>query len=334
MEDKNLFVFVNGAGQKIKTSGLTVNQNSTNNVLNFISVGKYSSVTCSFKYANGKVSAEYHMIPQGRYELQADDNEAVLTENADNLYLYLFTIPYEVTSSYISGNSARMNVSFAGYAYDEKQYLKQVMSANTQIVINQAVQSDTLDQSYSAADVENMWRAIGDVTVTAADVEQNAEDIEDLQETVSNHETRIYDLEHTQFVSYQPGTAITFTGSHNNVINADTSILALKSEVNTKEDKLPTTSTSGLVLKSTSTPGTYEWAEGGRVYSAGSGINISDQDAISVDTTTIASVSALNAVDGRVTTIEGLIPSQATTSNQLADKDFVNSSISSSTATF
>lgn len=334
MEDKNLFVFVNGAGQKIKTNGLTVNQNSTNNVLNFISVGKYSSVTCSFKYANGKVSAEYHMIPQGKYELQADDNEAVLTENADNLYLYLFTIPYEVTSSYISGNSARMNVSFAGYAYDEKQYLKQVMSANTQIVINQAVQSDTLDQSYNAADVENMWRAIGDVTVTAADVEQNAEDIEDLQASVSNHEQRIDALENTQIINYSPGYAITFTGSHNNVINADTSILALKAEVNTKEDKLPVTSTSGLVLKSTSTPGTYAWAEGGRVYSAGSGISISDQDAISVDTTTIATVSALNAIGGRVTTIEGLIPSQATSSNQLADKDFVNSSISSSTATF
>lgn len=334
MEDKNLFVFVNGAGQKIKTSGLTVNQNSTNNVLNFISVGKYSSVTCSFKYANGKVSAEYHMIPQGKYELQADDNEAVLTENADNLYLYLFTIPYEVTSSYISGNSARMNVSFAGYAYDEKQYLKQVMSANTQIVINQAVQSDTLDQSYSAADVENMWRAIGDVTVTAADVEQNAEDIDDLQETVANHETRIYDLEHTAIVNYSPGTGIVFTGAHNNVINADTSILALKSEVNAKQDELPLPQSSGLVLRSTSTPNVFEWTEGGRVYTAGSGINISQTNELSVDTTTIATVSALNSVGGRVTTIEGLIPSQATSSNQLADKDFVNSSISSATATF
>lgn len=40
------------------------------------------------------------------------------------------------------------------------------------------------------------------------------------------------------------------------------------------------------------------------------------------------------ALDGRLDTIEGLIPSQATTTNQLADKSFVNSSISTATATF
>lgn len=39
-------------------------------------------------------------------------------------------------------------------------------------------------------------------------------------------------------------------------------------------------------------------------------------------------------IRGRLTTIEGLIPSAATTSNQLADKSFVNSSIATATATF
>jgi hypothetical protein len=38
--------------------------------------------------------------------------------------------------------------------------------------------------------------------------------------------------------------------------------------------------------------------------------------------------------DARISTIEGLIPSAASTENQLADKDFVNSSLNSMTATF
>lgn len=44
--------------------------------------------------------------------------------------------------------------------------------------------------------------------------------------------------------------------------------------------------------------------------------------------------SQLNAVSNRVSTIEGKIPSQASSTNQLADKEFVNSSIETNTATF
>ena len=47
--------------------------------------------------------------------------------------------------------------------------------------------------------------------------------------------------------------------------------------------------------------------------------------ATSSDITTVQ--NDINAVSGRVTTIEGKIPAQASSSNQLADKNFVNSSI-------
>lgn len=47
-----------------------------------------------------------------------------------------------------------------------------------------------------------------------------------------------------------------------------------------------------------------------------------------------ATTSDLSAVSGRVSTIESEIPEQASSSNQLADKNFVNSSISTATATF
>ena len=48
--------------------------------------------------------------------------------------------------------------------------------------------------------------------------------------------------------------------------------------------------------------------------------------------TGIATTTSVTNVSNRVTAIEGKIPSQATSTNQLADKDFVNSSINSVTA--
>lgn len=50
--------------------------------------------------------------------------------------------------------------------------------------------------------------------------------------------------------------------------------------------------------------------------------------------TNFATSSELTGVNNRVTAIEGKIPSEATSSNQLADKQFVNSSIATATATF
>lgn len=55
-------------------------------------------------------------------------------------------------------------------------------------------------------------------------------------------------------------------------------------------------------------------------------------NAISAEQT--ARINADNALDSRVTTIESKIPIQASSTNQLADKAFVNSSIATSTAVF
>lgn len=54
--------------------------------------------------------------------------------------------------------------------------------------------------------------------------------------------------------------------------------------------------------------------------------------AVAAEETARKSVDA--ALDGRVTAVEGKIPAQASAENQLADKAFVNSSISTATATF
>jgi hypothetical protein len=83
---------------------------------------------------------------------------------------------------------------------------------------------------------------------------------------------------------------------------------------------------------------------GGATYEAGYGILIDSANyiisadigvlATKLDLESYATVSSVSSLSGRVSTIEGLIPAQATSENQLADKNFVNSSIATNTANF
>lgn len=184
MEDKNLFVYTNWTGNKIKTAGLTMHQNSTNNVLHFITIGHYTSVTATFKTPDGKLSDGYHMIDEGHWchevdgewvfpEGHEDDIDyEVLKENADKLYHYTLQIPYKVSIMTVLGNSARLNVAFAGYTYDEEsQFLKQCLTANSQIIISAAIHADTLDESYSSSDIENLWKVVGMLSERISDLE-------------------------------------------------------------------------------------------------------------------------------------------------------------------
>ena len=66
---------------------------------------------------------------------------------------------------------------------------------------------------------------------------------------------------------------------------------------------------------------------------AGSGISL-ENDTVSVDTSVIATQEQVTSLSGDIDVIEEKIPSQASAQNQLADKDFVNSSIATNTAYF
>lgn len=75
---------------------------------------------------------------------------------------------------------------------------------------------------------------------------------------------------------------------------------------------------------------------GGATYTAGPGIDITDFT-ISIDDTVVETKTHAQdtyATKSSVESIEALIPAQATSENKLADKDFVNSSISTNTANF
>ena len=182
-------------------------------------------------------------------------------------------------------------------------------------------------------------------------------------------------------------------------------LFAFKSEVDAKQDALPTTSTAGKVLKSTSTAGIVEWGDApssntwrpikvdgtekldsstsGNALNlvGGTNVTLTENDGavtISATDTTYSSLSAsqggtdvslvttgekytwnskqdalsqtqLSAVNSGIdstkvgqiatntsdiSTINGKIPTEASSSNQLADKSFVNSTIQTATANF
>lgn len=77
---------------------------------------------------------------------------------------------------------------------------------------------------------------------------------------------------------------------------------------------------------------TYRIASGGTTYLAGTGITINpNTDVIAVDTSWL---NEQYASKSSVESIESLIPAQASSSNKLADRDFVNSSIATQTSNF
>ena len=74
----------------------------------------------------------------------------------------------------------------------------------------------------------------------------------------------------------------------------------------------------------------------GESYTAGQNIDIDENNVISAVDTTYTQGNGITIDQDNVISndIYPLVPAQATSSNQLADKDFVNSSIATSTATF
>lgn len=164
-EYKNGYIYVNSFGKKIKVTGMSMTQNSTNYILHVITTVEYSSIVATFKTLGGEISNGYHMIYQGLYTLTEDDLDYEELKDAENLYEYILQVPYRISCMTVLGNSSRLNVSIAAYSYDEvTNYLVQNMTANTMITVAPGTTSDSLDESYSGADVENLWKALGELT--------------------------------------------------------------------------------------------------------------------------------------------------------------------------
>lgn len=111
--------------------------------------------------------------------------------------------------------------------------------------------------------------------------------------------------------SYTAGTGITI--SDQNEIGIDQSVVATKAyvtqEVGTVREVPDTSSSdSGKVLGVTDSEGTLGWVAngGGSSYTAGTGIDISAQNEISVDTTVIATQNDISGLQGELTAGTGI----------------------------
>lgn len=157
-----LKIYIDNNGNIIKTSNLSINQYSRNNIIQLVTVGFFSNIKATFALTDKKVSDAYHMTCSGKYELnEEEDIDKILVDNQDNLYKYELLIPYRVTSASVTGSIGRMNVSFGCYTEDKNNFILNASVANVTISVNRSDQASTLDASYSADDVENLWNAAG-----------------------------------------------------------------------------------------------------------------------------------------------------------------------------
>ena len=193
MENKNLYLYVDSVGRKIKSANLTINQYSTNNVFHFITVGKFDNVTATFRDPSGSLSSKYHLLLSGKYELKETDTEPILIDNADNLWEYILNpIAKRVTAIDVTATTARLSVSFSAYAYNQStQILQEAMVASTTIVVNRADSSEVFDESYNSEDVNNLWAVLNErVAISSTDEER----LEDIEEELASHDTSIRNL--------------------------------------------------------------------------------------------------------------------------------------------
>ena len=269
---KELKFYVNYTGKKLKTDGLTLNQNSSNNVIDFICMDQYDVVEIYFKNPAGQISPKYHMINNGIYQKSTDDLE--VSEIADNTFHeWKFAIPYAITSFTMTSSTARMEVSFAGYKYDAGNKLVISSTANTQIIVNKSNTSDSLDESYNGTDVENLWKAIGTISEGKQDKLPTVINGRYLHtnETTGELEWSIVQGGSGSGTQYDAGDGINI---EDNTISVDTTVIATKDYVDTtKQDKLTagqniTISANGTISATTSptyTAGTGIVIQGNRI---------------------------------------------------------------------
>ena len=161
MTNKYLDVFISNTGKKIKTSGMTLNQNSSNNQVRAMLEGNYDLVEVWFRQPNGKISPKYHMIYKGKYEPDVVDD---VLQNYNEFNEWIFDIPLGITSFTMPNPSARLEISFAFYQYNNSGNLIVASVANSQIVVNRSNNNNVLDQNYNGVDVQNLWRSVGNLT--------------------------------------------------------------------------------------------------------------------------------------------------------------------------
>lgn len=146
-------------------------------------------------------------------------------------------------------------------------------------------------------------------------------EIEDQEQDILFDQEAINTFISVKSVNGKTGTVVLTTSDLENTSDYQTGT-QVESAINTaiagKQDKL--TAGDGISIDGNVISNTRDTVEWGKITG-----DITDQ---------IDLQNQFSSVEGEISDINALIPNQASTENQLADKDFVNSSISSSTANF
>ena len=155
---KYLKVWINSAGQRAKTDGLSLNQNSFDNTLILYTPGNYEVIDVFFRKPDGSITPKYHMIPLG-YEYNSD----LFGEESEptGYYVWQFPIPMPVTSFTMPTASAKLEVSIAEYYHSASGRQLSPTMANATITVNRSNNTNVLDASYNGTDVQNLWDAVG-----------------------------------------------------------------------------------------------------------------------------------------------------------------------------
>jgi len=350
MENKDMYLYIDKVGRKIKTRNMSFNQYATNVVLYVITIGKYPNITGTFKFPDNETSPRYHFMYDGEYSLEEDDTEPLLTENAGNLYRYSLQIPRTVSAMTVMSATARLNVSVSCFEYDDRtQVLKQAISANTQIIVNQASDSDRMDEGYSSTEVDNLWEAV------------NNQLSEGLDDRVSDLEEQIADIEQNKQDKLVAGNYIDITGNTIAVSNeipdeidaVRNQVLSVSANVADVSDRIDNQIGNHTVAVDVPADAVFTDTK----YTSGTYISVSNDNKISVniggsnglapvarsnsyedlvnkpDFSRYATQTEIATINGNISEITRKIPESAAEDNKLVDKRYMETYVGSQVAT-
>ena len=130
---KYLKVWLSKTGQRTKTDGLSLNQNSYDNSVVLYTEGNYEVIDIFFKRPDGTVSPKYHMISYG-LDYQYDADTAVET----GYYVWIFQIPFAVTSFTMPSATEKMDLSVACFYHTDGGVQLSPTMANAWITVNRS----------------------------------------------------------------------------------------------------------------------------------------------------------------------------------------------------
>jgi hypothetical protein len=165
---KFMKITLNGVGQRTETEGMSLVQNSYDNILVVYTPENFESIAVFFRRPDGQISPQLHMVSNG-YDPTISGIDAVVS----GYYAWTLPIPYSVTSFIMPAASAKLDVSLAMYYHNASGVQLSPRMANAAISVVRSNNSNVLDASYNATDVQNMWDAIGGCATDLADIKIN-----------------------------------------------------------------------------------------------------------------------------------------------------------------